>query len=147
MAWSGALPYFAEHELACRGSGAIRLHDTFAAALPALRLAWGPLTPTSVCRSIAYNVEVGGHPRSLHLTDNPHHPTDGCMAADIDWSGWSEERRLAFAQLAWDAGWSLGLHCAFCHIDRRRDIDLRQTVFKYTSWGGAFGSAQITEYV
>lgn len=138
MTWTKALPYFSEGELACKGTGIIRLDSRFAAALPALRLAWGkPLIPTSVCRAPEHNTRVGGHPRSLHLTENPTHPTKGCMAADIAWHHWPEQEQLYFARLAYSLGWSVGLHDSFCHVDRRGDIRMSTAVFLYGgNWTG-----------
>lgn len=148
--WTEALPYFPKHELACHGTGVIKLDMRFAAALPQLRLAWGgPLTPTSVCRTPEYNKQLnngkGGHPNSLHLTENSKHWTHGSMAADLAWVTWSDEARLRFARLAWSLGWSIGLNDVFIHVDRRIDIGLRQQVFNYgKSWAGAFGPDEIT---
>ncbi len=144
MSWTGALPYFTEKELACQGSGVILLDDRFAARLPALRAECGfPLIPTSVCRTPEHNEDVGGHLRSLHLTENPVHPTDGCMAADIYWELWSKEKKLKFAQLAWCLNWSVGLHDIFIHIDRRKDIKLQQAVFVYGSWSSPFNPGMV----
>lgn len=147
-AWTGALPYFPEHELRCKGTGVILLHPTFAATLPALRVEWGkPLVMTSVCRSPEHNKAVSGHPRSLHLTENPDHPTLGTAAGDISWLLWNREKRLEFAQLAWCLGWSVGLHDTFVHVDRRLDIGLEQRVFTYgNNWSG-FAPADVTESV
>lgn len=143
-----AIQYFSEHELACKGTGVIKLDPRFAETLPDLREAWGePLTPNSVCRSPEHNVAVGGNPRSLHMTENAAWPTYGCMAADIAWHDMSTVKRLEFAQLAWSMGWSVGLHDSFCHIDRRSDMalaNLPQAVFLYGRWGGQFGAAEIT---
>ena len=137
MIWTSAIPYFSVAELACKGSGIVQLDMRFAATLPALRAAWGkPLTPTSVCRTPEHNARVQGHPRSLHLTENPTHPTHGCMAADIAWRDWPEEDRIAFARLAYRMGWAVGLHDGFCHIDRRKDIGLEKMAFVYGSWSG-----------
>ena len=48
------LRWFTMHELACRGSGAFRLHPGFGEALDALRDAYGaPMVVTSGCRSAA----------------------------------------------------------------------------------------------
>ena len=138
--WTEPLPWFPRRELACPLTGEIRLHDTFAAALPALRMAWGPLTPSSVCRAPAHNAAVGGHPRSLHLTENPVHPCDGAMAADLLWGDWSDTQQFEFARLAWSMGWSVGLHPEFAHVDRRRDIGLHQRVYVYKGWRGSFGT-------
>lgn len=143
--WTGALPYFPEHEIACKGTGIIKLDKRFAAALPQLRLAWGgPLTPTSICRSPEHNEAVGGHPRSFHLTENPYHWTHGTMAADLAWYSWSDEARLKFARLAWSLGWSVGLNDVFIHVDRRIDVGLRQQVFNYgKKWSGAFDANDV----
>lgn len=137
-----AIPYFSESELRCKGTGVIKLDPRFADALPKLREAWGgPLVPNSVCRTPAHNAREGGHPRSLHLTDNPHWPTLGTMGADIRWRGWEPARQLAFARVAWGLGWSVGLHDGFCHVDRRADLklpNLPQAVFLYGTWTGSF---------
>lgn len=142
MIWAEALPYFTRSELSCKGSGTIVMDLRFAAALPALRLEWGgPLHPTSVCRTPAHNKSVSGHPRSLHLTENPHWPTNGTMAADIAWREWTTENKLSFARLAYSMGWSIGLHDGFCHIDRRADLklpELPQAVFLYGQWSRPF---------
>lgn len=140
--WDKALPYFSENELACQGTGVICLDIRFAARLPQLRAHWGqPLSLNSCCRTPEHNQRVKGHYRSLHLTVNPEWPTWGCMAADIDWEGWSTERRYQFAKCAWELGWSLGLHDSFCHIDMRAVLNLSnlpQWVFYYDSWDGDF---------
>jgi len=144
MTWTTALPYFSEDELACKGSGIVALDPRFAAHLPALRASWGrPLFPTSVCRSPEHNESEGGHPRSLHLTENPVHPTEGCMAADIFWRNWSKDLKLEFAQLAWSLGWSVGLHDVFIHVDRRKDLGLAQSVFLYGSWSSPFSPGEV----
>lgn len=145
MTWTEALPYFPKSELACKHCGEVKLDLSFASRLPALRQEWGaPLSPTSVCRCSHHNEAVGGHPRSLHLTENPVHPTDGCMAADIAWGHWPEDRKLQFAQLAWKLGWSLGLNDSFIHIDRRTSIGLPQHVFTYAGYTGSFDAAHVT---
>ena len=137
MAWTGALPFFAENELACKGTGVIKLDMRFAAALPALRAKWDrPMILTSVCRTPEHNERAGGHPRSLHLTENPVHPTEGTMAADVAWRDWPQAEQLQFARVAYRLGWAIGLHNGFCHIDRRGDIGLPKTVFLYGSWDG-----------
>jgi len=147
--WDGALPYFTETELRCRHCGELKLDLVFAAALVALRFQWGrPLTPTSVCRCFDHNQAVGGHPRSLHLTQNPVHRTAGTAAADIFWGDWSLPRQLEFAQLAYKLGFSVGLHRTFCHVDARAllDIGLKQSVFTYDKWDKSrFQEAEVWE--
>lgn len=146
MSWTGALPFFSESELKCKGSGVIKLNREFAAMLPALRVAWGrPLTVNSVCRTPAHNQSVGGHPRSLHLTDNPTHDTQGTAAADIAWRGWSTANQLAFARLAFRMSFAVGLHDGFCHVDWRRCVGLPPVVFLYGTWAGAFTVKEVTQ--
>lgn len=141
-----AIPYFSEAELRCKGSGVIRLDSRFAEALPTLREAWGkPLVPNSVCRSPVHNKKVGGHPRSLHLTENPVHPVDGTMAADIRWRGWPVAEQLRFARLAWSLGWSVGLHDGFCHVDRRTDFGMAQAAYLYGTWTGGFDVSEVRQ--
>ena len=133
------IKYFSEQELACKGTGVVKLDPVFAQKLPELREAHGgPLAVNSVCRTPEHNRNVGGHPRSLHLTENPVHKTGGCCAADISWRGWSDERKLTFAKLAWSLGWSVGLHDGFCHVDRREVAGLPQAAFLYGTWTGNF---------
>ena len=143
--WTEALPYFPKSQLACKGSGVIKLDIRFAVLLPLLRERWGkPLTPSSVCRTPTHNKAVGGHIRSLHLTDNPHHKTNGTCAADIRWADWPVSEQLRFAKLAYSLGFSVGLHQAFCHIDLRSIVGLPQAVFLYGTWTNAFTPAGVT---
>jgi hypothetical protein len=141
------IDFFPESELACKGTGVIKLDPRFAAALPELRRAWNkPLTPNSICRTPAHNAAVKGNPNSLHMTENAKWPTIGTMAADISWRGWPVEEQLAFARLAWGMGWAIGLHNGFCHVDRRADLklpNLPQSVFLYGEWDGKFGRDDI----
>jgi hypothetical protein len=141
------IDFFPESELACKGTGVIKLDPRFAAALPELRRAWNkPLTPNSICRTPAHNAAVKGNPNSLHMTENAKWPTIGTMAADIKWRGWPVEEQLAFARLAWGMGWAVGLHNGFCHVDRRKDLNLPnlpQNVFLYGEWDGKFGRDDI----
>ena len=139
MIWTEALPYFPRHELACKGSGVIKLDARFAAMFPALRQQWGrPLTPSSVCRTPEHNLKERGHPRSLHLTDNPVHATHGTAAADLIWRDWDTDTKLAFARLAYSMGFSVGLHDGFCHVDLRTVAGLNQAVFVYGTWAAPF---------
>jgi hypothetical protein len=133
------MEFFSDRELACKGSGEIKLDPLFEAELPELRRAWGrPLIANSVCRSPQHNRSVGGHPNSLHLTENPTHKTKGTAAADLSWRGWSKIDQLRFARLAWARGWSVGLHNSFIHVDRRDAAGLPQACFLYGSWDGRF---------
>lgn len=142
--WTEALPFFTKGQLACKGTGIVKIDIRFAVKLPALRLAWGkPLTPSSVCRTPNHNKNEGGHPNSLHLTDNPKHPSWGTMAADIRWIDWGKEERIRFCKLAYSMGFSVGLHNSFCHIDLRKELGLPQAVFVYGTWSNQFSSKEI----
>jgi zinc D-Ala-D-Ala carboxypeptidase len=140
MNWAQALPYFPVRELECKcGCGTVKLDTRFAALLPALRQAWGrPLTPTSVCRCPKHNAAVGGHPRSLHLTENSHWPTTGSGAADISWRGWPTEDQLQFARLAHSQGLRVGLHNGFIHVDIGRLLGHNPRPFVYGEWSAPF---------
>lgn len=155
-----AIRYFTACELDCRGtrvlgaggkrlegSGVIKLDSRFAEALPKLREAWGkPLSTNSVCRTPAHNQAVGGHPRSMHLTENPAYPgAFGTLAADIRWRDWRPIDQLAFARLAWRTGWAVGLHDGFCHVDLRRVVGRKPTVFLYGTWTGDFGAVEVRQ--
>ena len=132
-----AIDVFPEHELACKGSGVIRLDPRFAEELPKLRKAWGrPLLPNSVCRTPKHNQKEGGHPRSLHLTKNPVWPTFGTMAADIFWGDWAIGKQQEFAELARSMGWRVGLANSFVHIDRGHDIGIKTGVYFYKGYTG-----------
>lgn len=124
---------FSREELECKGSGQFKLHDGFIESLQRLRSAYGrAMRINSCCRSKEYNIAVGGHHRSLHVCDDSHHPHDGSMAIDISMKGWSAEERKSLQDLAWSHGWSLGVHHAFLHLDRRIDINLNQAKFYYS---------------
>lgn len=138
------MEFFSENELKCKGTGVIKLDPLFESELPELRRDWGrPLYPTSICRSPEHNKSVGGHPYSLHLTENPKHKTGGTAAADLYWGNWSLDDQLEFAKLAWSRGWSVGLHNTFIHVDRRDTAGLPQTSFIYGSWDNKFSPSDI----
>jgi hypothetical protein len=137
-----AIPYLSANELACKGSGVIRLDPLFVQPWVRLREKWGkPLMANSVCRTTEHNRKVGGNPNSLHLTTNQTWPTVGAMAIDVDWHDWPTAEKLRFSRLAWSMDWAVGLHNSFCHIDRRADLNLNalpQSVFLYGTWSGEF---------
>ena len=144
MNYTQAIPFFTEKELACQGTGVIKMDIHFAVHFPLLRLKWDkPLIPNSVCRTPQHNEDEGGHPRSMHLTDNPEWPTDGTAAGDVRWRDWPVDEKLSFAKLAWSLGWSVGLHDGFCHVDRRVDFGLQQAVFIYGAWSDHFDPDEV----
>lgn len=146
MIWDSGLPYFTDDELRCKcGCKLLRLDIRFAAQLPALREAWNSaLTVTSCCRCPAHNKAVGGHPSSLHLTDNPKHLTDGTMAVDVSWVSWGTDKKLRFARLAYGMGWRVGLHSSFCHLDRGIAVRIPHIVFLYGEWSNVFTIEEVT---
>ncbi|WLD56895.1 D-Ala-D-Ala carboxypeptidase family metallohydrolase [Salinispirillum sp. LH 10-3-1] len=116
--------YFTKKELACKGTGIIRLAPRFADELLALRLELDePMNLTSACRSKSHNTNVGGHPRSLHVCDEPYWPTGGCCAVDVGTTDPAYRARLIKTALL--MGWSVGVHKDFIHLDRGADFSAR----------------------
>jgi len=123
---------FAHHELACPATGKVVLAPRFADWLIELRLMFAsPMVVTSCCRSAAHNRAIGGHRRSLHVYDEPYHPTGGTAAIDIAISDGVYAWMLAKTAMA--LGWSVGISArAFMHLDRRsRYTDLPPAHFAY----------------
>jgi len=96
-----------------------------------LRLSFGrPMIVTSCCRSAAYNAEIGGHARSLHVYDHPAHPTGGTCAIDVRQGDGIYNAELIARAL--EAGWSVGMKTrVFFHLDRRRYVGLPRVLFGY----------------
>ena len=132
---------FTENELRCKGSGLLRLAPGFADKLRDLRVDMDhPMIVNSACRSKAHNESIDGHPRSLHVGDEPHWPTGGCCAIDIRTHRWNGKEwipinswyRDVLIEVAWDLGWSIGYGASFLHLDRRIDYTaLKQAEFNY----------------
>lgn len=123
---------FRASELACPTDNRIKVDKRFLEAVRYLRELWGrPLVVNSFCRSTVHNTKVGGHPRSLHLMDNPHWPTLGTIAVDFCTIGWSFSKVEEFLDLAWEMGFSQGNGSNFVHLDFRCLIGLTQTIFNY----------------
>jgi len=130
--------HFTDDEFRCKcGCGALKLHPGFIEALQIVREEFGlPMTVTSGCRCKAHNDMpaaqggAGGHPRSLHICDEPQHPgQNGTLAADIATPDGAYRGRLMF--FAWKHGFSVGFGRGFLHLDRRGLIGLKQTTFDY----------------
>ncbi len=133
-------PYFKAKELACQRGFTLWCADGFLIELNFLRKRLGfPMKINSGCRTPEHNKDIGGHPNSLHLTENPKHSTGGCMAVDIGLDGMVESQHTALIATAYSFGWSLGrgdkvvdgVVSGFLHIDRRVEIGLPQTEFFY----------------
>ena len=134
-------PYFKAKELACQRGFTVWCADGFLIELNHLRKRVGfPIKLNSGCRTPEHNKDIGGHPNSLHLTENPKHPTGGCMAVDVSVNGYTPDQHAFFIATAWYNGWSLGrgdkvedgVVSGFIHVDRRVDIGLTQNEFFYS---------------
>jgi hypothetical protein len=129
-----SLPDFSDDELRCKGSGLLILAPGFGQALQGLRDAFGmPMIINSCCRSKAHNEKVGGHPRSLHICDDPPRMTGGTCAVDVRMvEGEQDLSRDLLSRIAWERGWSIGYHPRFLHLDLRTEYaGLPQAKFSY----------------
>jgi hypothetical protein len=137
--WNQTLPYFTEKELACKCCGLVQMDLRFAAMLPVLRQRWGkPVTVNSACRCPEHNAAVGGHPTSMHLTQNPKWSTTGTAAVDIAWRNWATMEKLTFARMAHDLEFRVGLHNGFIHLDMGRLLGINPRPFLYGEWSSPF---------
>lgn len=136
--WPGAVvgangrEYFSVKELACKRTGVVRLHPGFRDALLHLREVYGsPMPVTSCCRSAAHNAAVGGHPKSLHVYDEPQHEGQlGTLAIDVAMP--TDGPRIELVKDALHLGWSVGISTTFVHLDCRYLIGLApQRLFGY----------------
>lgn len=154
------LPNFTADELRCRGTGLLQLAPGFGQALQGLRDAltnhfvrrYGPsgeqvarMVVSSCCRAKEHNDRpaaaggAGGHPRSLHIGDQPHWPTGGACAVDIvaragevREGAASDEYREVLTSIAWARGWSIGHAPWGLHLDLRTEYAcLTQVEFEY----------------
>ena len=122
--------HFSEGELRCSSTGGLAFHEGFIKHLEKLRIEYAlPMVVTSCCRSADYNTRIKGHPRSLHIYDNPAHGADGTLALDISRPNGTDLAHLVHMGLLW--GWSVGIANTFIHLDRRRDIGMEQRIFTY----------------
>ena len=138
MTYTNDLPkYLSAAEMACPTTGTIKIDKRFADAWVELREEWAlPLKVNSGCRTPKHNEKIGGHPRSLHLTENPVWPTYGTMAVDIQWRDWATGKQQQFAELARSKGWRVGLANGFIHIDRGHDVGVKTGVYFYKGYIG-----------
>lgn len=116
------MKYFTEDELAAKDTGICQLADGFGDRLDDLREAWGsPLIVNSCCRTKAHNAAIGGSPHSLHVYDEPYHPTGGSCACDFRLFP-TEEKNEKFKQLATSLGFSIGDERGCIHVDDRTRV-------------------------
>lgn len=121
---------FSRDELKCPATGEVRLDSAFAEALIILRVEYGvPMRVTSCCRSAAYNRQIRGHPRSLHVWNEPYHPVTGTCAIDIAMSSGLMRRKLV--RIAIEQGWAIGVGTNFLHLDFRRAAGLSPVLYGY----------------
>lgn len=102
-------PSFRAEELACNGTGDLRIHYATLDGMQKIRDAIArPLIITSYYRSPQYNAKVGGSPNSRHLAG---------MAFDT--TTWPSERgRFEMALIAGRYGFQgMGLYDTFTHYD------------------------------
>lgn len=127
---TGKYTYFEHEELACPSTGEVKLAPQFPKDLLRLRESYGfPMTVTSCCRSAKHNKEIGGHPRSLHVYDEPAHGTGGTCAIDIARPEGIKLRHLI--QRALLEGWTVGIADTFVHLDKRSYIGKKDRVYTY----------------
>lgn len=131
---------FTADELSSPDTGEIDLEPTFYDRLKVLRGAYNrPMYVTSCCRTIAHNISIGGHPRSLHLISNHSwRGYDGknlkTCAMDIRMPPGGDLHRLMYQALV--LGFSIGLnrHRNFVHLDSRTAVlNKDPKVFIYSS--------------
>ena len=122
--------HFTQEELECSQTKIIKLCPGFINHLEELRVACDfPFNVTSCCRSPEYNKVIGGHPRSLHMFNNPHHHIDTC-ALDIKRPSPVLLHRLV--KEASKRGWSIDIAGTYVHLDLRSDyINLVPVIFSY----------------
>ena len=121
--------YFTKEELACKKTGTFKVAKGFIKHLHELReITQIPFIVNSCCRAKVYNDEIGGHPRSLHVSDNPHHPTNGTCAIDISSNNLNITEKYTIIGTALIKGWCVGIGEDFLHLDRRIDFKVNNTV-------------------
>lgn len=125
------IPYFTHQELACKQTGKIILAEGFSDKLIELRTKFNkPMPITSACRSKEYNNKIGGVLNSFHIYDRPRYKFTGACAVDVAIKDPTDKGNLI--ALAWQLGWSAGVHKSFVHLNRRIDYtSLKQIVFLY----------------
>lgn len=125
-------PNFTPMEMACRGTNMVVISSQFMDHLQRLRHNFAiPMHVTSGCRTAAHNGSIGGKSKSFHICDDElGRGQQGCLAVDVAVSGADRGRLFG---LAWHKGWTIGWNNEkrFLHLDRRVDIDWKQTTFGY----------------
>jgi hypothetical protein len=129
------IDFFSRAELACQGSGVLRLHPAMPEALPRLRRAVGRALPVvSGCRSEAHNTAVRGAPNSRHRFDlRWRDGSIGTLAIDIRVTDAAFVHHIITAGLP--LGWSFGVANIrvkpIVHADLRTAVGDAAVVFGY----------------
>jgi hypothetical protein len=125
--------FFSDAELRCTHCGMLKIHRGFRGELEGLRGELGlPMKITGPGRCKAHNEAVGGHPKSLHIMDEPQHEgQQGMLGVDVETPNGVYRGRLF--SIAWKRGFSIGWNAKkkYLHLDRRDLIGLPQTSFDY----------------
>jgi uncharacterized protein YcbK (DUF882 family) len=112
--WDSNFPNFHPREIACNGTGILKVHIPSLEALQRVRKAFGqPMFVTSAYRSPEHNRRVGGSPRSQHMQGR---------AFDIAIESERQGDRIEAAALNEDVR-GLGRYPSrhFIHLDWRND--------------------------
>lgn len=122
--------YFTDEELACKGSGIVKLDPLFAGKLLFYRETLGfPLIVNSCCRSWEHNQNVGGAMASYHLFEGVEDGREGTLAIDLKVP--NDKKRAIMIETALAQNWSVGVYKSFIHIDMRTVLGKPQACF----WG------------
>lgn len=113
MGFTKRWPHFTFQELACKGTGSLRVHYETMDKLEKLRQFYGgPIVIGSYYRSPDYNRSIGGAEASYHMLGR---------AVDTPILNGSLEGRMKLCHLATLAGFrGFGLYGSFTHIDTGR---------------------------
>jgi len=121
--------HFWRRELSCRCCSKLGLAPLFLHKLESLRGDYGePMSVNCGCRCPKHNKEVGGAPRSMHLTnlsgDGIPEGLTGSCAVDIHCPMESDNAvaRERLIRLARERSWSIGHYETFVHLDCRHTI-------------------------
>lgn len=127
--------HFTYEELQCPLSKEIECQPGFIFELEKLRKEYAkPMLVTSCCRSEARNKMIGGHPKSLHMMENPFYQVGGkplqTCAIDIQRpDGVSLYRLIAIAV---QNSWTVGVSDTFIHLDMRsRFLEMPPRIYTY----------------
>lgn len=131
-------PNFTQAELAT-DNGVMMFELDFLNCLQVLRNVYDDsMAVTNGCRNPRHNTRVGGHPRSLHLTNNTvhmskHRPGELVHACAVDIARNMDGLQLArLIRIGLNSKWSFGIADTFIHLDlRTRFTNLPRVLYTY----------------